>query len=106
MTEKSPPPGGGAGASGVIRRYLVLLGDALGVFEDLALNLGGVAPGVFELGYAHLEPGELLLLQHSLVVAVQVLLPKRAKEQEIVGDGEHDQHEYPQYEDGAIDTVH
>jgi hypothetical protein len=86
--------------------YLFLLGNALGVFEDLALNLGGVAPSVLQLGYALLEPGELLLFLHALVVAVQILLPQRAKKQEIVGNGEHDQYEYPQDEDVAVGAVH
>ena len=84
----------------------VLGGEAFGVFEDLAFDVGSVAPDVLELGYRSFELGFLGFFAGPLIVPGEILLPQGAEEQEVVGDREQDQDQGPQDEDVPIVAVH
>jgi hypothetical protein len=85
---------------------LRLFGDTFGELEDLTLDVVGVAPDILQLGGGLLQLLLLGLLAGPLVVLGQVILPQGAKEQEVVGDGQHDQNEDAQDQDVPVVLVH
>src|SRR5215210_830680 len=88
------------------RGYLRLRRDSLAKFEELAFDLGGVAPDFLELVYLLLylvELGLFIVTRRGLFVEVS---QKRTQKQEIEDNNENDYSERPEDEQVTVVTAH